>query len=248
MDQVTADRDVRSKRPFVVCHMLASLDGKIDGAFFGAAKTAPALKAYGGLRGFYNCQATLYGTTTMLGGYADGRVSQLPQVQKPLPQEDWVNPEGRAMGNFIVSIDPKGELAFSSHILEKKGRPAAHVIDVLTRQASPEYLAYLRRQGVSYLFAGEGSLDCPLLLQKLGCLFDIKKLMLAGGGVVNWSFLAMRLIDELSLVIAPVADGGTESVSIFEQSEFLPRSGPEAFHLLEAKPLDSDVLWLRYTP
>ena len=24
------------ERPFVVCHMLASLDGKIDGAFFGA--------------------------------------------------------------------------------------------------------------------------------------------------------------------------------------------------------------------
>ena len=27
-------------RPFVVCHMLASLDGKIDGAFFGAPETA----------------------------------------------------------------------------------------------------------------------------------------------------------------------------------------------------------------
>lgn len=63
---------------FVVCHMLASLDGKIDGAFFGAPETAPALHAYGELRGFYHCQATLYGTTTMLGGYADGLVPALP--------------------------------------------------------------------------------------------------------------------------------------------------------------------------
>ena len=55
--------------------MLTSLDGKIDGAFFGAAETAPALHAYGELRGYYNCPATLYGTTTMLGGYADGPVS-----------------------------------------------------------------------------------------------------------------------------------------------------------------------------
>ena len=62
------------ERPFVVCHMLASLDGKIDGAFFGAPQTAPALQVYGELRGFYGCQATLYGTTTMLGGYADGKV------------------------------------------------------------------------------------------------------------------------------------------------------------------------------
>lgn len=34
------------ERPFVVCHMLASLDGKIDGAFFGAQQTAPALSRY----------------------------------------------------------------------------------------------------------------------------------------------------------------------------------------------------------
>ena len=50
------------KKPFVVCHMLASLDGKIDGAFFGMPETAPALKAYGDLRGFYGCPAILYGT------------------------------------------------------------------------------------------------------------------------------------------------------------------------------------------
>ena len=49
----------KMERPFVVCHMLASLDGKIDGAFFGAPQTAPALQVYGELRGFYSCQATL---------------------------------------------------------------------------------------------------------------------------------------------------------------------------------------------
>lgn len=107
---------------FVVCHMLTSLDGKIDGDFFSAPETAPALKAYGELRGFYGCQATLYGTATMLGGYADGKAEVRPAAALQ-PQEDWINEEGRALGNFIVSVDPKGELAFSSHILEKKGRP-----------------------------------------------------------------------------------------------------------------------------
>ena len=67
------------ERPFVVCHMLASLDGKIDGAFFGAPEAAPALKAYGELRNFYGCQATLYGTTTMLGVMpTDGSARFLP--------------------------------------------------------------------------------------------------------------------------------------------------------------------------
>ena len=141
-------------RPFVVCHMLTSLDGKIDGAFFGAPETAPALRAYADLRGVYACQATLYGTTTMRGGYADGDAPALPAARGEVPAE-WINPEGRKMGNFLISLDPGGELGFSSHVLEKKGRPAAHVIEALTAQASPAYLAYLRRLGISYVFAGD---------------------------------------------------------------------------------------------
>ena len=120
------------------------------------------------------------------------------------------------------------------------------MIEVLTSQVSSEYLSYLRQRGISYLFAGDSSLDCAVLLYKLYEQFDIEKLMVAGGGVVNWSFLAEGLIDELSLVIAPVADGGTTAVSIFEQSELLPHREPMAFHFMEAKALDGDALWLRY--
>lgn len=233
------------ERPFVVCHMLTSLDGKIDGAFFGMPETALALKTYRELRDFYGCQATLYGMTTMLGGYADGRVGAF-SAGDALPQKkDWVNPAGKAMGNFIVSLDPVGELAFSSSILEKKGRPAAHVVEALTQQASPAYLAYLQDRGVSYLFAGEERLDCALLLQKLYRLFGIEKLMVAGGGIVNWSFASEGLVDEFSLVVAPVADGGS-GVSCFEQAHFLPSAAPVPFYLKSAETPAQDVLWLRY--
>lgn len=234
------------ERPFVVCHMLSSLDGKIDGEFFSVPATAPALKAYGELRNYYVPQATIYGTTTMLGGYADGPAPQLLQTGPFLPKEDFVNPKGKALGNFIVSVDPKGELGFSSHVLEKKGRPAAHVIEVLTEQASPAYLTYLQKLGISYLFAGKNRMDCQLLLKKLSSQFGIDRLMVAGGGMVNWSFLREGLIDELSLVIAPVADGNTTSVSIFERAEFLPFHEPIAFHLKGIKPLEGNALWLRY--
>lgn len=136
------------ERPFVVCHMLASLDGKIDGEFFGLPQAAQAIKTYGELRSFYGCQATLYGTTTMLGGYSDGKAGKLPPAESNPPRADWVNPAGKTMGNFIVAVDPKGELAYSAPTIEKKGRPAAHVIEVLTQQASSDYLAYLQGLGV----------------------------------------------------------------------------------------------------
>ncbi|HIS68949.1 MAG TPA: RibD family protein [Candidatus Gallacutalibacter stercoravium] len=234
------------EKPFVVCHMLASLDGKIDGAFFGAPETAPALKAYGELRGFYDCHATLYGTTTMLGGYADGPAPALPEGGAGYPKEDYVNVDGRALGNYIVSVDSKGALGWHANTIEKKGRAKAHVIEVLTEQVTPAYLRYLRSFGISYLFAGKQTIDCALALHKLKKLFAIDRLMIAGGGTVNWSFLQEGLIDELSLVIAPVADGGTTAVSIFERADFLPAGQPVAFALKEAKAVDKDSLWLRY--
>lgn len=235
------------ERPWVVCHMLTSLDGKIDGAFFDAPEAVPALRAYGRLRNFYNPEATVYGTTTMLGGYADDTPPALIKTQTLPSRQDFISPRGRMVGNFIVSVDPKGTLGFSSNILERKGRPAAHVIQALTAEADPAYLAYLHGQGVSYLFAGEQRLDCRLLLHKLFVQFGIRRLMLAGGGVTNWSFLQEGLIDELSLVIAPVADGSTTAVSCFERADFLPQyGGPEAFRLKGAEPLEGDALWLRY--
>ena len=232
-------------QPFVVCHMLASLDGKIDGDFFGAPETLPALSAYGSLRGHYLPEATVYGTTTMLGGYADRPAPKFSQTTKIQYAEDYISPEGVKTANFIVSLDPNGTLGFSAHIIWKSGRAPAHVIQVLTSQVSAEYLTYLRERGISYLFAGEKTINCKLLLDKLAQHFRINRVMVAGGGITNWSFLREGLIDELSLVLAPVADGG-QAASIFEQGRFFSGGKPAAFRLLEVKQLDGNALWLRY--
>lgn len=225
--------------------MLASLDGKIDGDFFGATETLPALSAYGSLRGHYMPEATVYGATTMLGGYADCQAPKFSRTTRIQYAEDYISPEGIKTANFIVSLGPNGTLGFSSHIIRKSGRTPAHVIQVLTSQVSAEYLTYLREKGISYLFAGEKTISCKLLLDKLAHHFQIRRVMVAGGGIMNWSFLREGLIDELSLVLAPVADGG-RAASIFEQGRFFSSGKPAAFRLLEVKRLDGDALWLRY--
>jgi len=147
---------------------------------------------------------------------------------------------------YIVSIDPKGILGWDSGYIEKKGRPRAHVIEVLTRQVSEDYLAYLRSFEISYIFAGEEQLDCGLVLQKLKSLFGIEWLMIGGGGLMNWSFLQENLIDELSLVIAPLADGSSTTASVFEKADFLPERAPTVFTLKAVEKLSGDSLWVRY--
>lgn len=71
--------------------------------------------------------------------------------------------------------------------------------------------------------------------------------MLAGGGQMNWSFAQEDLIDELSIILAPTADGSRSAASLFERAAFLPQRLPAVFHLKDAERLDDDGLWLRYT-
>lgn len=232
-------------KPYVVCHMLTSLNGKIDGTYMGDPACAAAGKAYGELRKVFDCQATLYGTTTMEGSYSDGRAGALPACGTDWGREDFIAPS--EVQNFIVSLDPQGVLGFSSCYIEKKNRPKAHVIEVLTEQVPNDYLGYLRNLEISYVFAGETVIDCKLLLQKLSDLFHIQRLMVAGGGITNWSFVQENLLDELSVLVAPVADGSTGTATIFEKADFFPPRSPAEFSLKKVEVLEKDTLWLRYT-
>jgi riboflavin biosynthesis pyrimidine reductase len=89
----------------------------------------------------------------------------------------------------------------------------------LTEKVSSTYLEHLRSKKVSYIFGGKKELDLALVLEKLNKLFNIKKLRIDGGGHVNGSFLKAGLIDEFSLVLAPVADGTIGSPTVFEAEE-----------------------------
>lgn len=231
-------------RPYVICHMLTSLDGKIDGAFMSDPACAPALTEYGNIRNFYNCEATLYGTTTMAGSYSDGLAGQLPRSSVSYPREDYV--AATEIKKYVISIDPEGILGWHSNWIDKKKRPKAHVVEVLTEAVSDDYLAYLRSMEISYIFAGKEQLDCNMLLGKLKRLFSIERLMVSGGGMMNWSLLQEDLLDELSLVIAPVADGSTTAVSIFEKMKCLPDRRPAVFEFKEIKQMEGGSLWLRY--
>lgn len=181
------------EKPYVVCHMLTAVDGKIDGDFMLDPACAPYRELFGHLRIFHQCDATLYGTVTMQESYADGIVEKLPTCQRKYPRQDYIAQSD--VQNYIVSVDTAGVLAWKGKYMEKKGRPKAHVIEVLTQQVSDDYLAYLRSFDISYIFAGYGELDCQLLLKKLADLFGIRRLMISGGGCMNWTFLQENLMD-----------------------------------------------------
>ena len=73
-------------------------------------------------------------------------------------------------------------------------------------------------------------------------------MLLSGGGVVDWSFLQAGLIDEISLVIPPVIDGGVRLPSAFDDSLLAAGHAPVALHLADVQRLEGDTLWLCYVP
>lgn len=58
---------------------------------------------------------------------------------------------------------------------------------VLTKRSQTPHLVGLRKDGVSYIFAGEHDLDLEQALEILNRELGIKHLLLEGGGVTNGS-------------------------------------------------------------
>ena len=230
-------------RPYVVCHILSALDGKISGDYAGMAVTRLASEEYGRIRTEYNAQAWLYGTTTTkeFTGY---RKPDLKPYYDDIPDGDYI--AETQLKFYYVSLDTEGEIGWDSGVFHKSGRPDAHVIEILTNNTPVTYRAYLREKGVSYIIAGEDSLDCRKAVEKLKQLFDIDTLLICGGGTVNWSFVQQGVVDELSLLLAPAADGSSSTPTIFEQSKFLKTSKPVEFKLKNVEQLKDSTVRLTY--
>ena len=230
------------KRPYTVCHILSALDGKITGAFMGTEATGAVSEEYARIRSEYQADAWLYGTVTTK-EFTRGRKPELDPTAE-VPDGDFVADNHAPL--YYVSVDTQGEIGWKSGIFRKAGRPDAHVIEILTEQTPAAYRAYLRGRGVSYILAGSEMLDSKLASEKLYQLFGIDTLLICGGGTINWTFLQQGAVDELSLLIAPAADGNPDSVTVYEKSAMLPPSDLAVFQLKNIERLKGDGIRLVY--
>lgn len=161
-----------------------------------------------------------------------------------VPEGDYVAADQAEL--YYVSLDTAGEIPWESGTYSAKGRPDAHVIEILTESTPKGYRDYLRSRKVSYILAGKKELDCRVAAEKLRQLFGIRKLLICGGGGVNWTFLQAGVADELSLVLSPAADGEPGFPSVFERMGYLPAGVTAEFSLMEINRLDGDGVQLVY--
>src|SRR4051812_6855765 len=186
-------------RPRVICHMASSVDGRI--AVSGWPLVDEVRRHYERVHATYNADGWICGRVTME-PFAKRlrRDAEVNREHLGEPREDFVAPGEH--DSYAFAVDASGRLAWESNDID-----GDHVVAVLSGRVSNEYLTFLRERGVSYVLAGAREVDLALALQKIADLFAVKTLMLEGGGRINGGFLKAGLMDEVSLIVAPVADG-----------------------------------------
>lgn len=218
-------------RPTIIVNMYASVDGRIT---TGPGLSVAEWKAAGldggadyeshRLFDELNCEAIISGSETLL-------VWSGHPVQDSTPT--YTPQKSRA---FIV-FDGQGRISWSY----------TDGLIVVTREDAPRaYLDQLREKQVDFIQAGRGGqIDLHAALE---ALYDrgFRRIGLSGGGGINGAFLRAGLVDEISLVIAPLAVGGRTTPTLFDAPDL---SGPEGLthlQLLQAKPLGEGAFWLHY--
>lgn len=224
-------------KPHVICHMAASVDGRI----------LPERWRPGGLEGdlYERLHQQLGGQAWLVGRVTGAEFAKAesypPSAGGVFPREPWF--AARRPAAWAVVLDAHGKIAWGR--ADIGGDP---IVVVLTEQVCDAHLAGLRADGVSYVFAGEGALDLPRALEILNRELGVERLLLEGGGIANGAFLRAGLVDEISLIIWPALDGAAGAPSVFDSAagEADGRAPVRGMQLISCELQDRGGVWLRY--
>ena len=116
-----------------------------------------------------------------------------------------------------IVLDSHGTIKSSSKIL--KTCKKIPTIIATTNLISKANLMRLEKFPLQIIKCGKSSINVSKLL-KILYKNGIKKILLEGGGTVNWSFLKNGLVDEIIVTVSSYILGGTDSITLVEGKGF----------------------------
>lgn len=222
------------KKPYIICHMMMSVDGRIDCGM--TVKLA-------GTKEYYETLEALQTPTTL-----SGRVTAQLEMSEPgvfAPKEPPVpyGKEGfskkREAKGYQIIVDNKGTLLWPDD------RDSAEpLIVVLSEAATTEYLAYLDSRHISWIICGKQHIDLNRAAEILYTEFQVDRMAIVGGGTINGAFLDAGLLNEVSILLGPGIDGRKGMTSTFDG---LPANRePFQLKLAGVKAYEDGAVWLQY--
>ena len=207
------------KRPYIICHMLMSRNGKTTGNFLFSKFAEKAVEKYYEINRNYDADAFACGRVTMQESFANEKLD-LEKFEKYSGSAAFFVAE-QPFKKYAISFDRYGKVAWKKSFIEDNdpGYGNRHIIEIVTGKCDKRYLEYLRKINISYIVAGEDCIDLEFALNKLYELFEIKTILLEGGPTINTAFECQNLIDELSIVEVDI-DGDEADKDFFIEKDF----------------------------
>lgn len=235
------------QKPYVIIHTHTSIDGNLD--IMDLREFEEASRQYQELsldpeKQQFGIQGYLNGKTTTEDNMTFYKKPKLDENVAPVLEGDYVAIPDAPM--YYLAMDTRGELAFEENTFGYGGVPS-HIVVVLTEQVSNAYKDFLRKKKISYIIAGKDQIDYDVMLDKFYNLFHIKRMMVGGGGTINWSMVQNGLVDEISVILAPIANADPEGHRFFVAKEPYSSIKETAFQLKSVEELEYGTLWIRYS-
>lgn len=222
-------------KPYIVCYIMTSVDGRIDcgmvGQLAGAEEYYPLLDEL-------DLQSAVSGKTTAKLELAEPG-EFVPENNSPLDKETFSKKTDSQNGYSIV-VDTKGTLLWNHD--SQYDQP--HII-ITSKQIPHEYLNFLDEQNISYIVTGYTKIDLASACEILKESFGIERLGIVGGPAINTAFLDAVLLDEIIVLIGAGIDGRASFPPVFNRNDN-STNVPAPLTLIETKAYDSGAVLIRY--
>ena len=184
-------------RPYVILNAAMSLDGKIASKNRDSELSSPEdWERVHKLRG--EVDAIMIGIGTLL--------TDNPKLTVKYPRKKPL---------IKVIVDSLGRTPPDAKVLQHKD--GSRVVIAVGSKASDERIKALQKAGAYVIKtdSDDEKVNLRFLVQKLGEM-GVKKILLEGGGNLNWGMVKAGLVDEVRVAVAPVIVGGIEAVTLVE--------------------------------
>jgi len=182
--------------PYVVLNAAMSLDGKIATAVGESRLSSPEdFKRVHRLRA--SVDAIMVGLGTLLAD--DPKLTVRLGIGK--------NPRR-------IIVDSRARTPLDAYVVRSASQTPTVI--AVTSKAPRRKVKELEEAGTTVLTCGRGpKVSLRFLLTRLRKM-GVKRILLEGGGTLNWSMLSHGLVDEISVAISPRVLGGANAITLAE--------------------------------
>lgn len=119
-------------RPYIICHMVMSIDGKVTGDYLFRPECEKTTEIYYKINRDFVSNGFICGRVTMEGSFTNGWYPDLTMYKPIDGKNDYIS--GELSDFYAVAFDPKGKLGWKSSCIidEDPGYGNAQIIEVLT--------------------------------------------------------------------------------------------------------------------